>query len=149
MESSLKTADPSFEEGLSQHLFAIINTKIKYTEFIMNQTIQEHSEWESQSSLSNNFTQSDVFLRLAEQKEKKEKLLKSIENFSHRISVLLKIRKSICEKNIELVYYLLNEDNFLMYSFESLENMLKLEKVEVIKSNEAEEVYLPTQVTAA
>lgn len=149
MELSPKTADSSFEEGLSQHLFAIINTKIKYTEFVMNQKIQEHSEKENLSAQSKEFTQSDVLLRLADNREKEEQLLKSIEQFSHRMSVLLKIRRSINEENNELVYYLLNEDNYLLYSLESLENMLKLEEVSEVENKDAEEVYFPSRVTAA
>lgn len=127
MNSFIKYIPKSLTEhkAFVEHLLSIIDTKLQFVNHRTNALISSLSRStvfaSTLDSDQNNFISSDP----GELPSEQEALFSMIEKYSKTTNLLLLIRGKLNEKNVSLIYDLLNNDSYLEYDNKTLEELLK------------------------
>jgi hypothetical protein len=115
----------SDHKAFVEHLLSIIDTKLQFTKHRTNGLISSYSstpvlQKDRYSALPENFT-----LDMDNAPSANEKVFVLIEKYSKTTNLLLLLRSKLAAKNVNLIYDLLNNDRFLGYEGEELEQLLE------------------------
>ena len=127
MNSFIKYIPESLNDhkAFVEHMLSIIDTKLQFTKHRTNALISSYSSSpvladDKDTALLENFT-----LDHSISPKENEKIFVLIERYSKNTNLLLLLRAKLTEKNVSLVYDLLNNNRYLNYENEVLEKMLE------------------------
>ena len=102
---------------LTEHIYAIIDSRIQYLEYRATKSYQSYSEKNESSASTLNKTRNTI--------SHFEQMLTSISNLNKSLKLLTLLRTRLIEENARMILYLLTNNKYLSHTEEALKRMLK------------------------